>query len=75
MDASLLEGPAAKTQAVDAAIQNGQRAVEILGGYGVTREYEAGRYLNDAWVGYVCDFTRDMLRMGMAHAIQTSGPT
>jgi len=72
MEASMLKGPAAKTQAVDAAIRNAQRAVEILGGYGVTREYEAGRYLNDAWVGYACDFTRDMLRMGMAHALQAT---
>ncbi len=69
MAASLLKGPAAKTCAVDAAIHNAQRAVEILGGYGVTAEYDAGRYLNDAWVGYSCDFTRDMLRLGMAQAL------
>ena len=69
MTASLLKGPAAKTCAVDAAIHNAQRAVEILGGYGVTTEYDAGRYLNDAWVGYSCDFTRDMLRLGMAQAL------
>jgi len=72
MEASMIKGPAAKTQAVDAAIRNAQRAVEILGGYGVTREYEAGRYLNDAWVGYACDFTRDMLRMAIAHAQYTT---
>ena len=69
MTASLLKGPAAKTCAVDAAIHNAQRAVEILGGYGVTTEYDAGRYLNDAWVGYSCDFTRDMLRLGMAQSL------
>ncbi len=63
--AATLKAPAAKTMAVDVAIRNSQRAVEILGAYGVTREYPAGRRMNDAWVGYACDFTRDMLRLGM----------
>ena len=38
----------------------------MLGGYGVTREYEAGRFLNDAWVGWSCDFTKDVLYLGIA---------
>lgn len=63
--AATLLAPAAKTFAVDAAIHNAQRAVEIFGAYGVTQEYRAGRYLNDAWIGYACDFTRDVLRLGM----------
>lgn len=66
MAAATLKAPAAKTKAVDVAIRNAQLCVEILGGYGVAREYEAGRFLNDAWVGYACDFTRDVLRLGMA---------
>jgi alkylation response protein AidB-like acyl-CoA dehydrogenase len=65
MRAAALAGPAAKTAAVDAAIHNAERAVQILGGYGVTTEYDAGAMLNDAWVGYACDFTRDVLRLGM----------
>ncbi len=65
MLAATVKAPAAKTHAVDAAIRNAQRCVEILGGYGVTREYRAGKYLNDAWIGYSCDFTRDLLRLGM----------
>jgi len=63
--AATLKAPLAKTAAVDAAIHNAQKAVEILGAYGITREYRAGRMLTDAWVGYACDFTRDMLRLGM----------
>lgn len=63
--AGTFKGPAAKTAAVDAAIHNAQKSVEVLGAYGVTREYRAGRFLNDAWVGYACDFTRDMLRLGL----------
>lgn len=66
VEAATLKAPAAKTHAVDVAIRNAQRAVEILGGYGITTEYPAGRYLNDAWVGYACDFTREVLRLGMA---------
>lgn len=65
MAAATLEAPAAKTHAVDVAIRNAQRCVEILGGYGITTEYAAGRFLNDAWVGYSCDFTRDLLRLAM----------
>ncbi len=65
MQAATLKGPAAKTFAVDAAIRNAERAVQILGGYGVTTEYDAGAMLNDAWIGYACDFTRDVLRLGM----------
>lgn len=65
MAAATLKAPAAKTHAVDVAIRTAQRAVEILGGYGITSEYPAGRYLNDAWIGYACDFTREMLRLGM----------
>ncbi|MCB1678674.1 MAG: acyl-CoA dehydrogenase family protein [Halioglobus sp.] len=59
------KGPAAKTIAVDTAIRNAQRATEILGAYGVTAEYSTGDMLNDAWVGYACDFTRDMLRLSI----------
>ncbi len=66
MEAATLKAPAAKTHAVDVAIRNAQRAVEILGGYGITAEYPAGRLLNDAWVGYACDFTRELLRLGMS---------
>jgi alkylation response protein AidB-like acyl-CoA dehydrogenase len=69
MAAATVKAPAAKTFAVDVAIRNAQRCVEILGGYGVTREYKAGKFLNDATVGYACDFTRDLLRLGMVSFI------
>ena len=69
MAAAMIKAPAAKTAAVDIAIANAQRCVEILGAYGVAREYQAGRFLNDAWVGYACDFTRDVLRLGIARAL------
>lgn len=66
MAAAMFKAPAAKAKAVDSAIRNAQLCVEILGGYGVTQEYDAGRFLADAWVGYSCDFTRDVLMLGIA---------
>ncbi len=68
--AALLQSPAAKTFAVDAAIRNAERAVRILGAYGVTEEYDAGRLLNDAWVGDACDGTRDMLLLNMVSTMR-----
>lgn len=72
MQAAMVSGPAAKTKAVDVAIRNAALTIEVLGGYGVTREYEAGRYLADAWIGWSCDFTRDILHLGIARAL--AGP-
>lgn len=65
--AATIKSPSAKTFAVDVAIENAQNAVKILGGYGVTKEFQTEKYLCDAWVGYSCDFTRDMLRLGIAN--------
>ena len=69
MAAAMFKGPAAKAKAVDVAIRNAELCVQILGGYGVTREYEAGRFLNDAWIGYSCDFTRDILHLSIARML------
>jgi len=68
--AALLQSPAAKTFAVDVAIRNAERAVKILGGYGVAAEYETGRMLNDAWVGEACDGTRDLLLLNMLNTLR-----
>jgi alkylation response protein AidB-like acyl-CoA dehydrogenase len=65
----MFSGPAAKAKAVDVAIRNATLAVEMLGAYGVTREYHAARLLNDALIGYSCDFTRDVLHLGLAQAL------
>lgn len=65
--AATVKAPAAKTFAVDVAIKNAQTAVEILGGYGVTKESLAGKFLADATIGYSCDFTREVLRLGIVN--------
>lgn len=62
--------PAAKTLAVDVAIRNSERLLKIMGAYGTSDEYPAGRYLNDAWVGDACDGTRDMLRLGIVQYLR-----
>ncbi len=62
-----VKSPAAKTFATDAAIQNAEMAVKILGSYGITREYKASKMLNDAWIGWSCDGTNDMLRLHMVN--------
>lgn len=69
MAAAMFKGPAAKAKAVDVAIKNAELCVQVLGGYGVAKEYEAGRFLNDAWIGYSCDFTRDILHLGIARGL------
>lgn len=67
--AGAIKAPAAKTFAVDAAIKNAENAVKILGGYGLCKEYRAEKYLRDAWMGYSCDFTGDILRLGMVDSL------
>ena len=65
-----IKGMGSKLFAVDVAIKTAQNAVKIFGGYGVTREYSAAKYLCDALMGYSCDFTGDMLRLRIADCLQ-----
>jgi alkylation response protein AidB-like acyl-CoA dehydrogenase len=73
--------PAAKVFAVDAAIRTAERAVKVHGGYGVASEYQVEKLLRDAWTGWSCDFTGDMLRLQVAQALEgppaaaTASPT
>jgi alkylation response protein AidB-like acyl-CoA dehydrogenase len=62
-----IKSPTAKTLATDMAIKNAQLAVQVLGAYGVTNEYKAAKMLNDAWIGWSCDGTNDVLRLHMAN--------
>ncbi len=61
--------PAAKTRAVDAAISCAQRAVRLHGAAGVTEGSGPEKLLRDAWTGYSCDFTREMLHLAIAAAL------
>ncbi len=61
--------PSAKARAVEVAIANAQRAVKVFGGSGVTVGLAPEKLLRDAWTGYSCDFTGDLLRLGVAAAL------
>ena len=61
---------AAKTHAVEVAIRNSEKAVKILGGYGVTKEYKTPGFLCAAWGGWSCDGTGDMLRLAMMNFLE-----
>jgi len=61
--------PAAKTHAVDTAIANAERAVKIFGGSGVSCGVGPEKLLRDAWTGYACDFTKEMLRLSIAEVL------
>ena len=71
-EAAGILSPAAKTFAVDVAIRNAERAMQILGAYGVADEYDTGRMLADAWVGDSCDGTHDMLRLASINFLRMS---
>ncbi len=58
--------PAAKQHAVEAAIANAERAVKVLGATGVAVGGGAEKLLRDAWTGWSCDFTGDLLRLSTA---------
>lgn len=60
-EAATVLAPMAKAAAVDAAIEMCGCAVEIHGGSGVAAGSSAAQRLADAWVGYSCDFTRELL--------------
>lgn len=60
-----IKSAAAKTYSNDAARANAESCVKVLGSYGITMEYKAQRYLSDAWIGYSCDGTNQMLRLHM----------
>lgn len=59
---------AAKTHAVDVAIANAERAVKIHGATGVAAGAGPEKLLRDAWTGYSCDFTKEVLRLGIISA-------
>jgi alkylation response protein AidB-like acyl-CoA dehydrogenase len=61
--------PSCKEHAVTAAVANAERAVKIHGATGVASGTGPEKLLRDAWTGYACDFTGDMLRLAVAAAL------
>jgi alkylation response protein AidB-like acyl-CoA dehydrogenase len=57
---------AAKVQITEAALANACDAVQLLGGCGLSREYEAERIFRDARAALIEDGDNDTLRLGGA---------
>ena len=53
----------AKCVATDAAMAVTQDAVQVLGGYGYTREYPVERYMRDAKVMQIVEGTNQVQRL------------
>ncbi|NOY25809.1 MAG: acyl-CoA dehydrogenase [Oligoflexia bacterium] len=68
----------AKCVATDAAMAVTQDAVQVLGGYGYTREYPVERYMRDAKVMQIVEGTNQVQRMVISrhlkHRYQQAGP-
>ncbi|MGQ0715417.1 MAG: acyl-CoA dehydrogenase family protein [Gemmatimonadaceae bacterium] len=61
-----LDGAMAKLYISDAAVQSGLDAIQIHGGYGYTREYDAERELRDAIGGRLYSGTSEIQRLLIA---------
>jgi alkylation response protein AidB-like acyl-CoA dehydrogenase len=61
---------AAKTFVLEKAIENAEAAVRTMGGYGVTADSDAARYLRDAWTGDPVDGTQDVLRLAIMQDVR-----
>ena len=59
----------AKVFATESANRIAQEAVQILGGYGYTREYPAERHLRDARVTTIYEGTSEVQRIVIAREI------
>jgi alkylation response protein AidB-like acyl-CoA dehydrogenase len=65
----------AKCAATDCAMAVTTDAVQVLGGYGYTREYPVERYLRDAKVMQIVEGTNQIQRVVIArHLSRTYGP-
>ena len=59
----------AKTMASDTAVKVALDAVQVLGGYGYTREYPVERYLRDAKITQIYEGTNQIQRLVISRAI------
>ena len=67
--ATTSESAMAKLQASETAVRVTNRAVQVLGGYGYTREYPAERYLRDAKLMTIGEGTSEIQRLIIARPI------
>lgn len=67
------EGSQAKLKAGDVAVQTCLDAVQIHGGYGFTKEYDVGRWLNDSLVWRIWEGTAEIQRNTIARYLSEMG--
>ena len=60
----------AKCAATDAAMQVTTNAVQVLGGYGYTREYNVERYMRDAKVMQIVEGTNQIQRLVISRNVK-----
>ncbi|MFT5586226.1 MAG: butyryl-CoA dehydrogenase, partial [Cognaticolwellia sp.] len=60
----------AKLKATDTAMKVTTDAVQVLGGYGYTREYPVERYMRDAKVMQIVEGTNQIQRLVLARALK-----
>ena len=53
----------------EVAVRTAHKAINILGGYGLTKEYPVEKYLRDALIGPIGDFQNTMWRLRIAAAL------
>jgi butyryl-CoA dehydrogenase len=65
-----IESAMAKSYCSDLAMEVTTGCVDVLGGYGYTREYEVERFMRDAKVTQIYDGTNDVNRLVMARQLE-----
>ena len=63
------ESAIAKCYAGDIAVQNALDAIQILGGYGYSREYPVEKLLRDAKIFQIYEGTNQVQRMVISRAV------
>ena len=72
MDAGLpygRESAIAKCYAGDVAVQNALEAIQMLGGYGYSREYPVEKLLRDAKIFQIFEGTNEIQRMVIGKSV------
>ena len=64
-----VEASCAKAFAGDSAVQNAVEAIQILGGYGYSREYPVEKLLRDAKIFQIFEGTNEVQRMVIGRAV------
>ena len=63
------QGAYAKYFASEVAVKNGNEAMQIMGGYGYTKEYPAEKYLRDARLMVIGEGTSEIQKLVISREI------